>query len=89
MDPGAVLVLSVLIVSIAGTVVLRGPLGRAFAERISGKSSGSDERVQELSEVIVGELEEVKDRITELEERQEFSDRLLDQVRRSELGSGE
>jgi hypothetical protein len=60
----------------AAAVVLRGPLGKAIAERISGRLPAEDAVVQVPDEVY-GELDELRARVGELEERVDFSERLL------------
>jgi hypothetical protein len=65
-----------LAVSVAGAFVLRGPLGKALAARISGELPESTGPV-ELPEELYAELDELRTRVAELEERQDFSERLL------------
>jgi hypothetical protein len=56
---------------IGGAIALRGPLGQALARRISGGGS-------ELPpEQVLNELDELRGRLTELEERADFAERLL------------
>ena len=63
--------------TIAGTVfVMRGALGQAIARRISGEV-GTDHLPAELPEELYAELDEMRARLAELEERQDFSERLL------------
>lgn len=52
---------------------LRGPLGKALADRIAGRSGGAAEVHQEL--------EDLRQRVAELEERQDFTERMLAQAR--------
>ena len=66
--------------SIAAAIALRGPLGQALARRLDGGG-----KTAELPpETILGELEEVRGRVLELEERVDFSERLLAQKRDGE-----
>lgn len=62
------------VVSLAGWLALKGPVGKAIAEKFLGdrKSGG-------LSEEDLMELEDLRQRVAELEERQDFSERLLAQ----------
>ncbi len=53
---------------------LRGPLGRALAERIAGRRA---DEVAVLPEETYAELDEMRRRLYELEERVDFSERLL------------
>jgi hypothetical protein len=69
------------LVSVAGVVVLRGPLGRALADRIARRGPAPDGRTAEIASQAVLELEEVKQRLAELEERQDFTERMLTRAR--------
>jgi hypothetical protein len=63
---------------------LRGPLGQAMAKRIAGDSD--PEAVAEVPEAVYAELDDLRVRVGELEERLDFSERLLAQ--RSQQGEG-
>lgn len=67
--------LMVLFVSLATVFVLRGPFGRALAERIAGRArTGSeDQDVRELK----GEVEELRNQLYDVQERLDFAERLL------------
>jgi len=67
--------LMVLIVSLATVFVLRGPFGRALAERIAGRArtATEDHDVRELK----GEVEELRTQLYEVQERLDFAERLL------------
>jgi hypothetical protein len=58
--------LMVLIVSLATVFVLRGPFGRALAERIAGRgrTGTEDQEVRELK----GEVEELRNQLYEVQE---------------------
>ncbi len=58
-------------------IVFRGPVGKAIARRIGGGEPG--EMPPELPADILGELGELRNRVMELEERVDFSERLLAQ----------
>jgi hypothetical protein len=80
MGPGEAMVAMTLFLTIGGAVVLRGPLGKALAERIAGRhlaGRGPDSEQTELLERTAAELDEVRHRLAELEERQDFAERLL------------
>jgi hypothetical protein len=63
---------AIMMLGIGGTIVLRGPLGKAIARRIEGASApGMD------VEPLLQELDEVRARMLELEERMDFTERLL------------
>ena len=58
--------------AVAGAVVMRGPLGQAIASRLRG-----DVSAEELQGDALAELEDLRTRVAELEERQDFSERML------------
>jgi hypothetical protein len=53
--------------------LLRSPLARSFAERLSGRTADAD--IPELSE-LYAELDELRARVGEMEERQDFAERV-------------
>ncbi|MGH7531894.1 MAG: hypothetical protein ACREL4_01275 [Gemmatimonadales bacterium] len=59
-------------VSGAAWLITKGPIGQALGARIHG---GSDQA--EFAEQALAEMDELRARVAELEERQEFSERLL------------
>lgn len=63
--------------AIGATVVLRGPLGQALAKRLQSGLTTPDLP----PEAVLNELDELRGRISELEERADFSERLLAQHR--------
>ena len=63
---------AILMLGIGGTIVLRGPLGRALARRIEGHAAEPLDM-----EPVLHELDEMRARMAELEERQDFTERLL------------
>jgi tetrahydromethanopterin S-methyltransferase subunit G len=66
--------------AIGATIVLRGSVGQALARRIQGEGGSS-----ELPpETVLNELEELRSRVLELEERVDFSERLLAKAREGE-----
>jgi hypothetical protein len=92
-----------LFVSVAAVVILRGPLGRALAERISSRGEAIDEAIRRAppwvkgtslpdpdTQLLSAELDELRQRLAELEERQDFTERLLAQQRDNPaLGPGQ
>jgi len=65
-----------LFLSMAGVVVLRGPIGRALADRIAGSAAPTgmaDGRAEELEQ----QVEVLHHRVAELEERQDFAERMM------------
>lgn len=78
-DVAPMMMMIVLCLTVGATVILRGPVGKALARRLEGKA-GADpaltERIDEL-EHRLGEMEQERIRIGELEERLDFAERLL------------
>jgi hypothetical protein len=69
----------------AGWLTMRGAVGEALASRFRG-----DGPSDELHGEAMAELEELRGRMAELEERQDFSERLLAREREARpLGGGE
>ncbi len=64
------------ITMVAAMVVLRGPIGQALAQRLSGGTPPEGGALEVPTE-LYGELDELRARILELEERQDFAERLL------------
>lgn len=83
--PEAVFIAGVLIVGIIVAGIVFGPLLRAYARRIEGKGADAQlaAEVDQLR-IRVAELESVQHRVAELEERVDFSERLLTQGRESQ-----
>jgi hypothetical protein len=79
-DLAPVIVTVVMMVSAAVVLILRGPLGKAWARRIEGTSGQSLPEVEQLQGRVT-ELEQQVDRLHELEERLDFTERLLAQQR--------
>ena len=72
----------VLFTAIAAVLIFRGPLGKALAERIAGRAASPEPQLQ-------GELDELRHRVAELEERLDFTERVLAREREAgRLGSG-
>ncbi len=68
-----------LFLSIAAVMIFRGPFGKAMAERLAGRqATGAD------AERLRAEVEELRYRLAELEERVDFSERLLARSREAE-----
>jgi len=80
MGPGEAMVGMTFFVGITTALVLRGPIGKALAERIAGRRAvppGADhEQAGELDRALA-DLEEMRQRLAELEERQDFTERVL------------
>lgn len=75
-----------LFLSIAAIAIMRGPFGRALADRLAGRvpgGSGSEDQAE-----LLAELDEVKHRLGEVEERLDFAERLLAKQREERIGPG-
>ena len=82
MDPetvGPMVVLSVISISVAAILILRGPIGRALGKRLEGTSAPDSDLVQRVEELETRLLvvEQVEGRLAEVEERLDFAERLL------------
>ncbi|MGH7561232.1 MAG: hypothetical protein ACRENB_09430 [Gemmatimonadales bacterium] len=64
--------------SVAVAIALHGPVGKAIARRLDGSPPPGTELPPEQ---VLGELDELRQRVSELEERVDFSERLLTQGR--------
>ena len=60
--------------AVATAVALHGPLGKAIGRRLDG---GSPVEADETTGQLLGEMDELRHRLSELEERVDFSERLL------------
>jgi hypothetical protein len=72
-------VMTVISISVAAIVILRGPVGRAWGRRIEGTSEPDADlvhRVEELETRLLA-AEQVEGRLAEIEERLDFAERLL------------
>ncbi len=67
-----------LFISIAAVVILRGPIGRALADRLAGRAGVGAGAGPGTT---TAELDELRQRVAELQERLDFAERLLAQQR--------
>ena len=65
--------MSIFFVAMAAIFVLRGPFGRALAERISGRGSRDEGELEELR----GAVADLRHELSEVQERLDFAERLL------------
>lgn len=63
-----------LFLTIGAVAIFRGPLGKALGERIAGKGHTVDHAE---SEALRAEMDEVRYRLAEVEERLDFAERML------------
>lgn len=66
-----------LFVSVAAVAIFRGPLGKALGERLSGRRLDADTSIE--TEALHADLEDMRYRLSEVEERLDFTERLLAQ----------
>jgi hypothetical protein len=72
---GPFLVPMTLFVSLAAVAIFRGPLGKALGERIAGRQLDSESTAE--TEALHGEIDDLRFRLAEVEERLDFTERLL------------
>jgi hypothetical protein len=60
--------------ALASAAILSGPVGKAIAQRLGLRNPPAP---NEISDQVLGELEDLRLRMQELEERVDFSERLL------------
>jgi hypothetical protein len=82
MDPDAVgpmVVMTVISISVAAVIILRGPVGRALGKRLEGNNAPDSDLVQRVEELETRLLvaEQAEGRLAEVEERLDFAERLL------------
>ena len=68
--------------SIAAAAILRGPFGQALAKRMGGGSIDHD--TQEETEALHADVDGLRERLSEVEERLDFTERMLAQQPRKE-----
>jgi hypothetical protein len=81
-DGGSPFVMMIVIAALAATVIILWPIVRAFARRLEGKG-GSDPALKaelELLQTRLGEVDMLHNRVAELEDRLDFTERLLAQA---------
>lgn len=65
----------VMFISVAAVFIMRGPFGKALAERMAARPLHSGDRQD--TERVSAEMEEMRLRLTELENRMDFAERML------------
>src|SRR5215217_6832858 len=80
---GPPLVLMIVLAALAATVIILWPIMRAFGRRLEGKSVADPALRAEVEQLHarIGEVEVLQARVAELEERVDFTERLLAQNR--------
>lgn len=63
----------------AAAALLLGPIGSAIARRLGGRPEPEDthRRIEEIGASVTAELEDLRSRLAEAEERLDFAERLL------------
>jgi Tfp pilus assembly protein PilO len=79
--PGSVLL--IIIAALAATVIILWPVMRAFGRRLEGKAGGDPALRSDVDQLHsrLAEVDLLQARVTELEERVDFTERLLAQNR--------
>ena len=72
---GPFLVPMTLFVSLAAVAIFRGPFGKALGERIAGRQLDGESSAE--TEALHAEVDELRFRLSEVEERLDFTERLL------------
>lgn len=80
MFSGPEIPMSVFFLAMAAILVLRGPFGRALAERVAGRAAPDRRELDELRR----EVEDVRHQVAEVQERLDFAERLLAKDRTAE-----
>lgn len=83
-DIGPAIVMTVISLSVAAVLILRGAVGRALARRIEGGNhpdTDLTQRVEELETRLLA-AEQLEARLAEVEERLDFTERLLAKERK-------
>jgi hypothetical protein len=69
-----------LAIGMASLGLFFGPLGSALAHRLGGRAAAEDrEEMEELGTRVSAEIDDVRRRLAEIEERLDFAERLLTQ----------
>jgi Tfp pilus assembly protein PilO len=79
---GPPMVLLIVIAALTATVIILWPLMRAFARRVEGKGAGDPSLRADLEQMQarLAEVDTLQHRVSELEERVDFTERLLAQA---------
>jgi hypothetical protein len=80
---GPPMVLLIVIAALTASVVILWPIMRAFGRRLEGKAGGDPALRSDVDHLHVrlGEIDALQTRVAELEERVDFTERLLAQSR--------
>ncbi len=73
-------------VAVFGWLTSKGPVGQAIADRLRGGPAHAG--TGEVPEEVYAELDDLRTRMLEMEERQDFSERLLAEKKHAPLSEG-
>jgi len=81
-DGGPPIILLIVIAALLATVIILWPIMRAFGRRLEGKGSGDAALRADMEQLQqrLGEVDTLHSRVAELEERVDFTERLLAQA---------
>ncbi|MBA3522449.1 MAG: hypothetical protein H0T90_08115 [Gemmatimonadales bacterium] len=82
-DGGPPIILLIVIAALLATTVILWPIMRALGRRLEGRSSSGDTELRgevEQMQHRLGEVDALQTRVSELEERLDFAERLLSQA---------
>ena len=80
-DPGILIPITLFVsLGLAAIIILRGPMGKAIADRIAGRTGPDARELEDLH----AEVEELRHRLTDAEGRLDFAERLLSRQREAE-----
>lgn len=76
MNPGSVMFIMVFMVPITA-IIVKSPLGKALADRIAGRAGSDDPRLLAEIDALRHELDQVHEHLLEVNERLDFTERML------------
>ena len=81
-DGGPPIILLIVIAALTATVIILWPIMRAFGRRLEGKGGGDPALRSDVEQLHtrLGEVDALQARVAELEERVDFTERLLAQA---------
>ncbi len=91
-DGGPPIILLIVIAALTATVIILWPIMRAFGRRLEGRGSADVALKGEIEHLHarLGEMDSLQSRVLELEERVDFTERLLAQAKQpGRLGASE
>src|SRR3954464_223275 len=85
---GPPLVLMIVLAALTATVIILWPIMRAFGRRLEGRGTADAAVKAEIEHLPVrlGEVDSLQARVLELEERVDFTERLLSQTHEAQKG---